>query len=172
MLFLRLALIISLVAQQALAFACCGVQIMRPDIIRGACDMPCAVVGASDHTSSNSIQAQALASSSCCGTQATCESDDDSACERVSTPQGCCGAYADAHNGSPCSEMTACGPVVEQKKSGPELQQLSIIAAVAHPAVPPMMIPSQAPGTFAARLMPRWPSHHQQRQAMLAVWVI
>jgi hypothetical protein len=161
--FLRFALILSLIAQQTLAFSCCGVQIIRPDIVRPDCRTTCAVSGPCQRdadSAANQVYGDSIQGACGDGAAAMCASpsactigDDTSPCE------------------SPCEQPTDCAPPVDHKKQGPDVSHLDVVAGIAHPALPAIASSGLIPATAAARLLPRWPSNHL-RQAALAVWLI
>jgi hypothetical protein len=149
---LRLVLILSLIAQQALAFSCCGVQMLRPDIVRPDCQRGCTSIGA--------CEAEPAPAAACC------ESEGSSGCGESAWR---CAESATTEQ--PCRDGPGeCTPPVDEKKQGPQAQNLDFVAMVAHPVLPPAWATVQWQRPPSLQPLPRWLSHHQ-RQAWLVLWL-
>ena len=148
---LRLILILSLIAQQALAFSCCGVQMLRPDIVRPDSRSLCAAIGTCTMETSpvNAVEIQA---ESCC-------SEDQTSCTATSDQQT-------PGKGDP----DECTPPLDQKEQGPHAQSVDFVAMVAHPLLAPALSAFEWQRAAFLWPLPRWFSHHQ-RQATLSVWL-
>ena len=147
---LRLILILSLIAQQALAFSCCGVQMLRPDIVRPDSRSLCAAIGTSAMETSTA-DAGEIQEESCCGEdQTTCAAEDEQ------TPGK--------------GDSDECTPPLDQKKQGPHAQSVDFVAMVAHPLLAPALNAFEWQRAAFMEPLPRWFSHHQ-RQATLSVWL-
>jgi hypothetical protein len=164
---IRIPLIASLVLQLALSYRCCGVAILRPDVV-AACERACRAVGSCAPDSCATSGCPPLSCSPvkdpCCGVMScsdATDADSQNPTERpVDQPQG------------PCSgPVVFCSPL-EQKKAGPEIEVITIMPMIAHPAVaaPPAIAAIDGPQFDG--IPPPFKTNRHARQAWLSVWLI
>jgi hypothetical protein len=148
---IRLLLIVSLVTQLVWSMECCGIVVLRPDIVV-AQPMPCAPLGTCD-TADSCCDNEAP---SCCESTAACDAD------AASCESGC-----DESSQSPCKAVM-CSPL-EQKKPSAAAIAIDFVALVAHPVIPAavcMMVARPQTEIVA----PIFLKCNHTRQAWLEVW--
>jgi hypothetical protein len=157
---LRAILITSLISQLALSFRCCGVVIIRPDVVMTDCDSSCMSTGVCVARESQGSNADG----GCCSPAAT------SCCEGNGgdTSADCC---AGDPGDQPCQDNPGrCSSPVDPKKQGPDVDVMMHL-----PAPLAYMLPPPAPMAVAMAVSKEVPApvpwtSHQDRQARLSVW--
>lgn len=150
---IRLLLIVSLVTQLVWSMECCGIVVLRPDLVAQR-SMQWAPLG----TCAMTDDCCAEEAPSCCDSMSACESEVFS-CETT------CGTSCDSE--TPCKEVM-CSPL-EHKKPSAAAIVIDFIAVVAHPLIPAALILFVAqPQTEPVPPMILKCNH--TRQAWLEVW--
>jgi hypothetical protein len=152
---IRLTLIFSLIVQLAWSTLCCGVVVLRPDVVTGGYSPACLLFLACS-MSGGCKPAQ----DSCCA-GSNCAPANAAMCDQVCGDQD-----------QPCRDnCPACAPV-ELKKPGPAPHVVDIAPVVAHPLIPSpetALIWQSRAETIAPPLF--FKCNHT-RQAWLEVWLI
>lgn len=154
----RLMLVVSLTAQLALSYRCCGVSILRPDIVAGAkvarSECSALAVGACIESAECDSSCGEMPAVGCC---------DQSSCAPPSPHQQPC-------DPAPCEPALLCTPV-DHKKAGPDALLLAPIELVAHPAIDRPIVAHALLPHPVAHLHPARSNSNQARQAWLSVWL-
>jgi hypothetical protein len=155
---IRLLLIVSLITQLVWSMECCGVVVLRPDLVADEASQ-CAAVGA------------------CASVAECCESQPMSCCDEAGSTcevsDATCGWSCEAGGDAPCDRTMPCKAVMcsplEQKKPSAAAMVIDFVALVAHPLIPSVIILMTAqPQTEPVASMILKCNH--VRQAWLEVW--